>query len=603
MAKANLTFQTRYLRYTISSTGWNQGLVDLGSGVEYCRRPGHYPFVSFGREADGRPTRVVQRGNLLHVTFHRRGTEAVIEVVERPRYLTFELKELRGVGEPVFELASLGVSITEHVGKWFNIVWNGNFGLSMLALNLKTQSFTDTMHEPVVTRPVMTVRAHSALGHVGCKYALVGAPRGEMENVIAEVARDHGLPAPTDEHGVPMKKSYRAQRSYLFLMHMGHEYEKLSVDLARKGGFGLVMTDHYWTYSSYGSYPFRKDRWPGGEKQYIAWADRCHKAGLNVGLHCISSCVAEEDPLVIEGTKNGFVPDGGNILAADVSAGTKELPVFLPAYGAMAGGVFRIGEELVRVGDSVSMSQIVTAPPPATAGASGARAYVLAPVVRGIAGTRPAAHKKGSLLTHFRTIYGFCPDLNGPVAAKVAGRLAEIINRCRMDMIYFDGLEGVHGLNWYNCPKFMLNVFNRMDHHNVVIQASTYEHFAWHLFTRANSGDTNVGFDETPVEHVRAKEHCWMRGNTDNLLMSLHDWHGWNRYDSDIPMGVVLKATEATTLRDWEIYLESARRLDIPLGVLAGVWDLQRNPDSQKMLTMTREYESERIKRLYGETI
>lgn len=94
-----------------------------------------------------------------------------------------------------------------------------------------------------------------------------------------------------------------------------------------------------------------------------------------------------------------------------------------------------------------------------------------------------------------------------------------------------------------------------------------------------------------------------MQDRIDNLLMPAYDWHGWNFRDSDTPMGVVLKPTEATTLRDWALYLESARRMDVPLGVLAGVPDFRRNPDSQKMLAMTRQYESERIKRLYGEKI
>ena len=94
-----------------------------------------------------------------------------------------------------------------------------------------------------------------------------------------------------------------------------------------------------------------------------------------------------------------------------------------------------------------------------------------------------------------------------------------------------------------------------------------------------------------------------MKTSVDNLLRPVYDWHGWNFYNSDSPMGVVLKPTAATTLRDWAIYLGAARRLDLPLGVLTGIPDLKRNPDSAKMLAMTREYEQERIRRLFGERI
>ena len=65
----------------------------------------------------------------------------------------------------------------------------------------------------------------------------------------------------------------------------------------------------------------------------------------------------------------------------------------------------------------------------------------------------------------------------------------------------------------------------------------------------------------------------------------------------------MLKPTAATTLRDWAVYLEAARRLDVSLGVLTGVPDLRRNPDTAKMLAMTREYEQERIRHLFGERI
>lgn len=596
-------FETRHMRYTVSATGHNLGVLDLHSGVDYCRQPGRYPFVSFGNSPAGAPRRITCKGNRLRVDFAKGGAYAVIEVTARPRYLVFELKELKGVDDPVFDLATLGLAATEHVGKILNIVWNRSFAVCLLGLNLKTQSFTDAGHEPAVVRPVLTVRTHAGLGHVGGKYALVGAPRSEIENVIAEVARDHDLPCPRDEHGVPMKQSVRSQRSYLFLVHMGKRHEDFALDVARQGGFGLVMNDNYWTYSSFGSYVFRKEQWPGGLSDLIAWSRRCHKAGLGVGLHCMSSCVAENDPLVLEGTKNGLVSDGGNVLAEDVSAQAKTLPVMLPPYGKLAAGVFRMGAELIRVGDSRTLSQLVAVPAPAAAAAAVARGHGLGPVVRGINGTQAVAHRKGTPLVHFRTVYGFCPDLNGPVADKVAGRLAEIMNRCGTDMVYFDGLEGVHDLAWHNVPKFVLDVYRRLDRQNVVIQASTTEHLLWHLLTRANSGDTAPCFDETSTEHVRAKELFWMPASYNNLLRPVFDWHGWNYYNSDCPMGVLLKPTAATTLRDWAIYLEAARRLDLPLGVLVGVPDLRRNPDSARMLAMTHEYEQERIRRLYGEKV
>ncbi len=76
-----------------------------------------------------------------------------------------------------------------------------------------------------------------------------------------------------------------------------------------------------------------------------------------------------------------------------------------------------------------------------------------------------------------------------------------------------------------------------------------------------------------------------------------------NRRGSGCPCGPLLLITPATTLPDWAAYLEGARRLDLPLGVLTGIPDLKDNPDSEKMLAMTREYEAERIRRHLGEKV
>jgi hypothetical protein len=597
-----IVFETEYLRYLVSKTGWNRSVFDLGSGVEYCRQPGRYPFMSFGEDPKGAPMGIVRKGNQLLISFVQHGSYALVEVTVKPHYLVFELMELKGCGgEAVFKMASLGVAVTEHVGKFLNVAWNKSFGICLLALNMKSQAYADTVHEPAVVRPVLTLQTHAGLGHVGGKYALIGAPKSELENVIAEVARDYGLPCPKDEHGVPMKKSYRSQRSYIFLTHMGKKYEDFALDMAEKGGFGLIMNDYYWTYNSFGSYVFRKKQWPRGLNDLAAWSKRCHKAGLQVGFHSMSSCVADNDPLVAEGTGNGFVPDGGNVLAEDISAKSTAIPVLLPPYGKLAKGIFRIDDELISVGDNRTLSQLVAVS--SSNAPVSSKCSHFADVRRGVNGTRAASHRKGAPMIHFCTRYGFCPDIDGAVADKVAARLAEIMNRCGMDMIYLDGLEGVHDAGWCNVPKFVMNFYQRLERKNVIIQASHYEHFLWHFLTRANSGDTAVCYDETSTEHVRAKEVCFMSKYYDNLLRPVFDWHGWNFYNSDSPMGICLKPTEATTLRDWVVYLDAARRLDVPLGVLAGIPDLKKNPDTVKMLAMTREYEQERIKRLFGENL
>ena len=152
-------FETDYLRYVVSGTGHNLSVLDVGGGAEFCRRPGCYPFASFGTRPPGAPKSLTREGDMLHVAFNKEGAEAVIEVAEKPHYLTFELKELRGVDAEVFNLASLGVIVTEHIGKTLNTVWTPTFGVCLLSLTMNAHAECDTVHEPVAVS-YTHLRAH-----------------------------------------------------------------------------------------------------------------------------------------------------------------------------------------------------------------------------------------------------------------------------------------------------------------------------------------------------------------------------------------------------------------------------------------------------------
>ncbi len=279
-----------------------------------------------------------------------------------------------------------------------------------------------------------------------------------------------------------------------------------------------------------------------------------------------------------------------------------------PHFGPLASGIFRIGEELVVADQAGAWTQIYERPE--TGGASRSKAgpdgHVLAGIRRGAYGTRPAAHAKGTPLVHFRTVYSPTPEPDGPVFEQVARNIADAGNRYNLDMIYFDGLCGTADpkLDWYDACRFAYRVYELLERQNVIFEASDSFHHLWHIHTRAVSGDAAPPFDETMLEHVRAKElwREWMPDARANLLPSVFDWHGWYAYDANIPSGYQLKPTPATTLDEWKVYLEAARRLDIPIGVQTSVEDCRNNPATEEMLRMTREFEQERITRLFGQS-
>lgn len=606
-SRGQIVFETEYVRYVVSKTGYNLGVVDRVSGVDYCRRPGWYPFCSFGTYAPGAPRELTRRGSLIEVKFKKTGAHAVIKVTEKPHYIVFELKKLEGIDGAVFDLASLGLPATGHVGHWMNVVWNSSFAICLHALTPETQPVCDTVHAPAVTRPILRIRTHAALGHVGCKYALIAAPRDEIENVITEVARDFCLPTPCDEHGVPMKKSYRRERSYLFMCHVNQDNQDYALEVAKQGGFGLIMGDGSYTFESFGTYLPHKAHWPGGMKALSAFAKRCHDAGIGFGIHTMSAGLGTNDPLFTDHKGAGLCYDGGNVLAEAITKKTDTLKVVLPPFGALATGTFKLGDEFIVVDSAGTYAQIMEVTAAATAGVvqAGAGPHRMPRVQRGAFGSTAQAHPKGTPMLHVHTWYLITPDTQGPVFDAIARNIAERANQLDADMVYFDGLCGtaVPGMEWYDSSRFALSVYNRMARKNVIFQMSDSWQSLWHIHTRQVAGDAAPGFDETSIEHVRAKELCFMPYGLENLLSPMFDWHGWYAYDANIPCGWQLKPTPATTLDDWKVYLEAARRLDLGLGVQTSVEDCRSNPDTPKMLKMTREYETERIRRLFGTKI
>jgi hypothetical protein len=125
-------------------------------------------------------------------------------------------------------------------------------------------------------------------------------------DVVQEVERDFGLPAPK-LGGQWAKKSRAVQTSYLFTDPTEANADE-TIRFAKLGGFEYIMTyDSTWA-KSLGSYPIDTNNFPGGEASLKATVDKCHAAGLKVGLHFLTSFVGKNDPELVVGDKTLAIP-------------------------------------------------------------------------------------------------------------------------------------------------------------------------------------------------------------------------------------------------------------------------------------------------------
>jgi hypothetical protein len=138
----------------------------------------------------------------------------------------------------------------------------------------------------------------------------------------------------------------------------------------------------------------------------------------------------------------------------------------------------------VRLGDEIISYKTVEPGPP----------YRLTGCQRGACGTRVSAHAAGTPVAHLLAEWDFfLPDPDSPLAEKMAGNFAAIINACRFDFVYFDAAEGyfdTYGEGWYYRNKMHLLYWQKFDH-PLLYQTSNGpgSDLLWHLVPRSASAD------------------------------------------------------------------------------------------------------------------
>ncbi len=137
------------------------------------------------------------------------------------------------------------------------------------------------------------------------------------------------------------------------------------------------------------------------------------------------------------------------------------------------GTVLRVGDELISYG-----KRSLGAP------------FGLADCRRGYLGTKAAPHVKGDRVVHLVRSYGYhMHDMDTSLTNEVAAHFAAVANACGIDMIYFDGSEKLQGDHWYYNARLHKAFYDKLENKNMLMQASSYSHYSWHLMSRGASAD------------------------------------------------------------------------------------------------------------------
>ena len=563
-------FETDSVRYAIGTNGVSETLRQKTPAHSWlAETPLAFSAVKTGTKLYP-VTSLKREGELWHAVYGDSGVQADFRITTRPHYMVFKLAHLTGNGVREVRLLQLPAACHENVGVCLGVAWNQEFTVNLLGLS-------DRVHVQATDNGVISASVYPEFGMEGQQVALLAVPTGQFLNVVQEVERDFALPSPKIG-GQWAKTSPDVRTSYLFT-DLTEANGGETIRYANLGGFKYVMTYSGTWSSSLGSYPINKNNFPQGEASLKATVDRCHAAGLKVGLHMLTSFVSKNDPLVRPKPDPRLLKDAQAILAESLDDKGQELTATAPLinfpsepafYGnAKAGCDIQIDDEIIQY---------------QSIGGPGTNRFLRC--VRGFAGTKAAPHQAGAAVAHLAERYGsYLADLRTTLKDQIADRVAGIINRCGFDMIFFDGGEcnDANGPYWFWVSQ-QQDAICRGVKRDLLVQGSAMTHWTWHWFARGCCGDfaavaPKQYLDYHIIADAWAVYHC-------NCLPAELGWWGLLDCTPDHP---------ATTPDEVEFYATRMLALNTPVSLETHLAALRNNGRTEELLKLLGHYEQLRL--------
>jgi hypothetical protein len=556
-------FETSVARLVIGQDAKVRSLKQLRNGREYVGAAPE-PFVAVSKAARVfQASNAERHGDLLRVQFGASGVEADYRITATPESIAVQLTDVRGEGVDGISLMQLNVSLP-NTGGLPGVRWDAEFAVCLLGLSSRVNVKMVGLSLQAWVYPELAVR--------GERVALLAGPTPQFLGDMQKAERTFGLPSPS-VNGTWMKNSDDVRTSYLF-----SDLTEANVDetirYAKLGGFRYILVYSSSWSSSLGSYPINNRNFPGGEAGLKAVIDKCHAAGLKVGMHMLTSFVGKNDVLVQPRPSPWLLKDAEATLAKDLTATAEEVDA--SSVAAFPAGGFSYGPASdVLIDDEIVHYKRL----------DGVR---FLQCVRGFAGTRAGTHQAGARIRHLVEYDGsYIADLRTPLREAISSRVAGLINRCGFDMIYFDGgeINSVIQPGWYWMGVQQMDIWQRVTR-ELLVQGSGTTHWTWHIFARATSDDYSAVAPKQYMDHHKIADY-W-RGSRDSFLPAELGWVGFLAAAPDHP---------ATTPDEIEFYATRMLALDSAAGLETNLDALVANARSEEMLQLLGAYERLRFNR------
>ncbi len=582
--------ETAYARLIVSRNGRNRAFISKATGEDYLNSSDPIDFMNVSR--NGRTygsTSVGLEGNRMKVKFGSAGVEAEFTLVPSEEWIILELIQVSGDFEK-FRIVNLGLSIREHFGEILNAVYNDDLAVGVQALSFGVESFPRDrqgrslyefnfmeMARQRVGTPgdsrILTATLYRSIETTGARVALVTCPGTRLMETLARLELDQGLPHPMID-GVWGKQSPEVEKPYIFIDYDEANVEEV-IEYALQGGFGCILSSFPATTS--GHFDVDRSRFPSGFDGLCGSVAKIHAAGLRAGTHLMTAGVSHDDRYVTPVPDRRLVKENTFDLAMDIDPETGEIPTLTnPAdkglrtrytYELNSGNPglhLQIDDEIIEYGDFASEAP-----------------YRFRNCKRGVFGTRSASHKKGSPIYHLGERWNyFVVNQESSMLEEVTTGIANAVNRCGFDLLYFDGAEFVEaqGPRFYFMNRFFDAVYRKLNH-DIILQASKTDNMSWHFLSRMASNDAAVAGVRSFLEVLRMDN---IRLYQKNFMPGDFGWYG-----------VFLNGpnTDSTLPEEIEYGCVKALAYSEPLGLQVSTAILRQHGRTDEILSVLRRYE------------
>ena len=463
-------FETRGATLVVGDNGTILSLQEKGSGRELLAEP--HPVLAVeqtsGRRLQAR--RLRQENGLLIAQFPGGAGSAAIRIEANDDYFTVTAAALDVPDAARFTFFQISPAPNQYLGNMAGLASDDASGVCLRSLGLEVDT---SFHSPAPRFRASTSVEHGLLGH---RIGLAAGPREQLLPMLRAMAQRE--PVPKSHSGGPWAMGAEETRgSYLFADLAAKDTDAW-IELARRGGFTNLHLHGWW--SSLGHYEPRSAYFPNGLADLKAAAERIRAAGLKPGIHTLTACISTNDPWVTPVPSPDLIASHRYTLAKPLAAADKTIYVQEPpgpdhdviwSYSGN-GNALRIGGELVRY------SAISRQPP-----------YAFLDCERGAFQTQAASHTEGAAVDYLQQRYlAFYPEPASPLADELAEQIARVYNECGMEMIYFDGSEGMGSR--FGIDTMRWKIFQRL--HGGVTEASCWGHNSWWFHSRLGAWDHPV---------------------------------------------------------------------------------------------------------------